>query len=319
MQPTLSPADRSRPMPASHAMARRARLACIGTCVVALLALVAGTLVSSQAPGTRPALTLPLKEDSLRFAVIGDSGTGGRQQLEIANRMVEWRAAFPFTFVLMLGDNMYGGQEPADYVAKFERPYTPLLKAGVKFYAALGNHDQRSQRLYPLFNMDGRFYYSFSPARGVRFFALDSTYPDRTQIQWLDRELSGSNDRWKICFFHHPLYSSGDRHGSNIPLREAVEPLFLKNGVSAVFSGHEHFYERLRPQKGIAYFISGAAGKLRKGNIRVGPLTAKGFDTDYSFMLIEIAGDEMHFQVISRANRTVDSGVVSRVQPPQTP
>jgi hypothetical protein len=82
--------------------------------------------------------------------------------------------------------------------------------------------------------------------------------------------------------------------------------------VNAVFAGHEHFYERIKPQKGIYYFISGAGGKLREGDIKKGsPLTAKAFDTDMSFMLIEVSGDEMHFQCISRLGATVDSGVVA--------
>jgi 3',5'-cyclic AMP phosphodiesterase CpdA len=296
--------------------------------VAALLTLVAGAQLPAgpqlpaqarpKAPPAADPLTLPLKDGSLRVAVIGDSGTGGSEQRQIAERMIEWRERFPFELVLMLGDNLYGDQEPTDFVNKFERPYKELLDAGVKFYASLGNHDERSQRMYKPFNMDGRFYYSFSPARGIRFFALDSGYPDREQLVWLEKELSGSTDRWKIAFFHHPIYSSGDRHGSNVPLRNAIEPIFLKHGVSAVFSGHEHFYERLHPQNGITYFTSGAAAKLRKGNINEGSLTAKGFDTDYSFMLLEFVEDEMHFQVVSRASKSVDSGVVRRREVPTT-
>jgi hypothetical protein len=86
--------------------------------------------------------------------------------------------------------------------------------------------------------------------------------------------------------------------------------------VDAVFAGHEHFYERIKPQKGIYYFTSGAAGKLRRGNIRRGELTAAGFDQDLSFMLIEIDGDRMHFQVIARKGETVDSGVLDRPPDP---
>jgi predicted phosphodiesterase len=134
---------------------------------------------------------------------------------------------------------------------------------------------------------------------------------DKDQQDWLKRELEGTRERWKIAFFHHPLYSSGERHGSEVDLREIVEPLFLEHGVGVVFAGHEHFYERLKPQKGIHYFTSGAASKLRAGNIRVGPLTAKGFDTDYSYMLIEIDGDQLHFQSLSRRGRLVDSGSVA--------
>src|SRR6185436_13587282 len=72
---------------------------------------------------------LPNKPDSLKFAAMGDNGTGDRAQLETAEQMVKTHAAFPFDLVIMLGDNMYGGQSPADFVKKFEQPYGPLLTA----------------------------------------------------------------------------------------------------------------------------------------------------------------------------------------------
>ena len=163
-------------------------------------------------------------------------------------------------------------------------PYKPLLDAGVKFYASLGNHDAREQRYYKLFNMDGKLYYTFkAPKQSVRFFALESTYLDPEQIAWLEKELKDSNEDWKIPFFHHPLYSSGDRHGSDTRLREVLEPLFVKYSVSVVLTGHDHFYERIKPQKGIVYFVVGSGGQLRKGNIDKGSgLTAAGNDTDQS-------------------------------------
>jgi Calcineurin-like phosphoesterase len=259
------------------------------------------------APG---ALALPLRDGSVRFAIIGDSGRGDRWQQEVADQMVAWRARFPFTFVLMLGDNIYGSERPQDFAVKFEKPYQGILARKIPFYASLGNHDDPNQRYYEPFNMSGRRFYAFEK-KGVKFFALDSNYMDKDQQDWLARELSASRERWKIAFFHHPLYSSGERHGSEVDLRAIVEPLFVKHRVSAVFAGHEHFYERLKPQNGIYYFTSGAAAKLRAGNIRVGPLTEKGFDTDFSFMLVEIDGERMHFQSLSRRGRLVDSGTIA--------
>lgn len=275
---------------------------------------------------TRPAdatpdgarMTLPLKDGSLRIAVIGDTGTGDRAQYQVAETMVRFWQQFRFELVLMLGDNIYGSENPRDYERKFEVPYKPLLDAGVKFYASLGNHDDRAQRFYKLFNMDGRTYYSFKK-HNVRFFALYSDYMDQKQLEWVESELRDSNDEWKICFFHHPLYSSGSRHGSNLPLREVLEPLFVKHGVSVVFAGHEHFYERIKPQNGIHYFTNGGGAKLREGNIRTrSPLTTAGFDEDNSFMLVEIARDELYFQAISRTGRTVDSGALRRRGVPET-
>ena len=255
-------------------------------------------------------LTLPNKTDSLHFAVIGDSGTGGSAQYEVARQMVGYRAKFPFTLVLMLGDNLYGGESVRDFQTKFEEPYKDLLANGVKFYAALGNHDNPKQRFYKPFNMNGQRYYTFKPTDRVRFFVLDSNYMDPEQLAWLERELKASNSAWKICYFHHPLYSSGRRHGSDEDLRAFLEPLLLKYGVKVVLAGHEHFYERLRPQKGIYYFISGGSAKLRRGNIERSDLTVKGFDQDNHFMLMEIDGDVLYFQTISRLGITIDTGLV---------
>src|SRR5262245_48514476 len=226
----------------------RARLA-----LAATLSLV-GIVAAAQAPK----LTLPMKDGSVRFAVIGDSGTGGSDQMRVAEQLAKAHHTYPFEFGVMMGDNMYGGEGPTDFVNKFEKPYRPLLDGGVKFYASLGNHDDPNQRFYKLFNMNGERYYTFKAPRGsVRFFALDSNYMDKAQLAWLEKELSASDSDWKIAFFHHPLYSSGEKHGSDTVLREQLEPLFLKYGVDLVLTGHEHFYERLKPQKGINYVILG--------------------------------------------------------------
>jgi hypothetical protein len=71
-------------------------------------------------------------------------------------------------------------------------------------------------------------------------------------------------------------------------------------------------YERIKPQHGITYFVSGAGGQLRKGDVRRSNLTAAQFDQDCSFMLIEVSGDDCFFQAISRTGATVDAGVVHR-------
>ena len=260
-----------------------------------------------------PVVNLPNRDGSVKFAVLGDFGTGDRTQYELGRQMASLRERFTFDFVVLVGDNLYGSERPQDFRRKFEEPYKALLDAGVKFYATLGNHDAREQRFYKLFNMNGRLYYTFSPQANVRFFMLESTYPEPEQIQWVEKELAASGSEWKIAVFHHPLYSSGDRHGSDIRLRTVLEPLFLKHNVSVVLNGHDHFYERVKPQKGIAYFVVGSGGKLREGNIDRGSgLTAAGFDTDLAFMAAEIAGNEMYFNAISRLGEVVDSGVLTR-------
>ncbi len=256
--------------------------------------------------------SFPLQANSVRLAVIGDMGTGEPPQADVANQMVKSRKLFPFEFVITLGDNLYTGSRPSDYEKDFAVPYKPLLDAGVRFYATLGNHDKTNERFYKPFNMDGANYYTYKKGR-VHFFALDSNYMDPKQTAWLETRLrDADNGDWKVCYFHHPLYSSATRHGPDKELRRALEPLFVKYGVDVVFAGHDHVYERVRPQQGIHYFTEGASGSLRQGNLAPSALTAKGFDADRSFMLVEFAGDDMYFQAVSRTGVAVDSGVIHR-------
>jgi len=267
-----------------------------------------GAKVSAAASAVK--LSLPLKEGSVRFLAIGDTGTGTEKQHQLADVMHRYRQVFPYEFVLMMGDNMYGGEKAADFKTKFEDVYRKLLDEKVPFYASLGNHDESNQRFYEHFNMKGEEYYRLQKGN-VAFYALNSNYMDKKQVKWLEEQLAKDTAEWKIAFFHHPPYSSGGKHGSSSGLREIVEPVFLKYGVNVVLAGHEHFYERIKPQKGIYYFISGAGGKLRPGDVKKGsPLTEVAYDKDMSFMLFEVAGDELHFQVITRTGETVDSGVL---------
>lgn len=272
------------------------------------------TVDAPQSVAEGPIL-LPNAIDSFKFVVLGDFGTGGPGQFELGTRMARFRDGFRYDVVVTVGDNIYGGEEtPEQFTRRFESPYEEILDAGVKFHATLGNHDAREQRFYKLFNMNGEYYYTLkAPTGSVRFFMIDSTYRTPEEMVWLEKELAGSTDDWKIAVFHHPLYSSEGRHGSDLRLRETLEPLFVAYNVSVVFTGHDHFYERIKPQLGIMYFVVGSGGQLAFGDIdRRSTLTAKGFDTDNVFLAVEIVGDRMYFNAISRAGLIIDSGVIER-------
>lgn len=259
--------------------------------------------------------------DSLvRFVAFGDMGTGDKDQLAVARQMANFYDEHPYDTVLMLGDNIYPDGDPSDLPAKFERPYAELLKRGVSFYATLGNHDVRKGRQaqinYKPFNMGGRSYYSFAKSvQGkalVEFFAIDSTNFDRDQLQWLETALASSKAHWKIAYFHHPIYSSGKTHGSNGKLRTQIEPLFVKYGIAVAFSGHDHVYERIKPQQGVQYFVCGIGGKLRSGNLdKRSSLTAFGNDEVNGFMFVEITPERMTFQAVDSAGRVFDSGEIA--------
>src|SRR5204862_6104115 len=104
---------------------------------VIALALLVGAI---GAPAAQE-LSLPNQPDSLKFAVIGDSGTGSSSQYQVAEKLVASRAKFPYEVVLMMGDNLYSGNGPKDYQKEFEEPHKALLDSGGKLYAALGTHD----------------------------------------------------------------------------------------------------------------------------------------------------------------------------------
>ena len=249
----------------------------------------------------------------LKFAVIGDNGTGDQAEHDVGRQMAAARTTFPFEFVIMLGDNLYGSQKLAE---KFEQPFAALISSGIQFYAALGNHDDPNNRSYRGWNMGGERYYTYVK-RNVRFFVLDTDVMDPKQVAWLQASLKSAQEPWKICYFHHPLYSNGRTHGSSVELRVVLEPLLIANNVNVVFSAHDHVYERIKPQNGITYFVEGSGGRLRKGDVKPSATTAAYFDQDQTFMLVEIAGETMTFQALSRTGRVVDSGVIAR-QPAST-
>jgi len=255
---------------------------------------------------------MPNATGSLKFAVLGDFGTGEPEQYQMAEQMARVYKSFKFTLMILVGDNLYGSERPQDFRVKFEIPYKPLIDGGVEVKASLGNHDAREQRSYKPFNMDGKLFYSFKgSAQSVRFFVLESTYPTPEQVVWFEKELKSSNEDWKIVYFHHPLYSSAGRHGSDLQLRDKIEPLLVAYNVTVVFNGHDHVYERIKPQKGVTYFVTGSGGKLSPGDLDTrDPIMASGFDREQAFLIAEINGDHLTFNAISRSGKVIDSGTI---------
>ncbi len=263
--------------------------------------------------GLSPAVS-QTRAESVRFIAFGDAGRGDRAQYDLARIMAAHHWEQMYDMALLLGDNIYPDGEFEDMPAKFEGPYAELLRRGVSFQAVLGNHDVRKGREWqvkcPNFNMGGRAYYSFTRGAGlVEFFALDSNYFDRWQRRWLEGALAASRAKWKVAFFHHPIYSSADRHGSDHGLRAELEPLLIRYGVAAAFSGHDHTYERTRPLQGVQYFVSGAGSKPRRGDLdRRTSIFASGHDETSSFMSVEITPERFSFRTIDATGHVVDSG-----------
>lgn len=292
-------------------MDKRSNLLSRREAIVSLATVTAGTLIKPSSVFGFGGTT-----DKLRFAVIGDWGDGSDDQATLGKQMLSVYKKSSFDFVLASGDNIYPNGAARHFVRKFEEPFSGLLKNRVKFHTVFGNHDveegRQDQRQYPLFNMEGQHYYTLRRGNGLAdIFMLDSTDYDLAQAGWFDNALRTSTARWKIVVMHHPLYSSGKKHGPSLKLRRKIEPLLIQHKVNVVFAGHDHIYERVKPQYGVQHFVTGAGGKLRRGDMdKKSTITAAGYDKDNHFMLIELDDKEISFKAITETGELIDGGAI---------
>jgi 3',5'-cyclic AMP phosphodiesterase CpdA len=282
-------------------------------------------------PGTPPDLELEAEAwettgDFVRFAVVGDTGTGGRNEMAVAGEMAETYRGSPYGLVIHVGDISYYGSVADRWHDVFVEPFRPLLEAGVRFEVAVGNHELEEEpsaeadaeivAVLERIGAIGRYYVaSHGP---VDFFIIDSSTPQingvdaRAQLKWLDRALTESTARWKVAVLHHPPYASGPKRGSNLHVREALEPLFIEHGVDLVLTGHDHFYERSKPQHGITYVVSGAGAKLSPTG--TGESTAVAA-RELQFMLIEVDGGTLHARSMGVDGQTIDEFSIVKEHP----
>ncbi len=252
----------------------------------------------------------PESLNEVTFAVIGDAGTGGRNQFRIASEMAQTYQRQPFSLLLTTGDNVYSGDVADRAREVIDRPYGPLFDAGVEFRPTLGNHDDNDDDELPstlaALRMPNRYYHF---TRGpVDFFAVDSNEIDSDQVRWLADRLTCSENRWQVVYLHHPLYSSGT-HGSDFKLRGALESTLVTGGADIVFTGHDHDYERTLPQQGVTYVVTGGGG----AHIR--PVGSSDFtavsEADLHFMLVRVAGDTMRVTALGDDGERLDDFVLS--------
>jgi tartrate-resistant acid phosphatase type 5 len=243
----------------------------------------------------------------------------------------------PVRFILSLGDNIYGdisgflggaghtGASDRDWTTKFFAPYEPLI-ARVPFYPTLGNHDgNETERRGDLPAILDNFafpqskpgrYYKFEYADFAEFFALDSTknsergsstpayLEDSAQFHWMQSEFAKPHPMWVIPYFHHPLFTAGPLHASSLSELAHWVKLFSDAGVKVVFNGHEHNFqwsEANQQTSGINFFVSGAGGELRAGNVRgkMSQSNIRAWAPENHFLVVEIDGKTMKVTPLS--------------------
>ncbi len=270
----------------------------------------------SQLPTRNSAADLqwPQGEPSLRFVAVADTGMGNPGQYAVADAMAQYRQQYPFSLVILAGDNIYTNGEIEKVAAVFERPYRELLEQGVTFRACLGNHDIRTangaqQLAYPGFNMPAR-YYSFQHGP-VQFFALDTNGNTdwERQLQWLDRELAASAATWKVVFGHHQLYSSG-LYGNDRQRIARLTPHLRQHRVPLYINGHDHHYERSQAIAGTTYAICGGGASPRPvGRAAWSAYTASRL----SFAVFEVYDDQIVMSGIGTDAQPFDRGAIALV------
>jgi 3',5'-cyclic AMP phosphodiesterase CpdA len=265
------------------------------------------------------AVAIPKSKLLFRFAAIADTGSSTKNQYAVGRAMTRYHEQNPFNTVIMVGDNIYNNGEISKIKEAFEIPYADLLKRGVKFYAALGNHDVRTdngdrQVEYSQFNMQGQHYYTHTHG-DVKFFVLETSSlvdPAATtraaQLAWLDRELGASKAKWNIVYGHHNIYSAGVYKVDAIMKRD-VAPILKKHKVKLWINGHDHNYQRSKPIDGTTYLVCGGGGAT------LYPVQAQSWtafaQSIHSFGIVEVYQDQILLTGIDSKGEIIDRGLVN--------
>jgi acid phosphatase type 7 len=270
-------------------------------------AIVDGNVSLSERIGFRTA-PAPDSTEPVRFLAFGDSGGGGSDQRALAEQMY----GYPYDLIVHTGDIAYDSGTIGEFEDTVFKMYSPLFRH-VPFFPSAGNHEYKTMQGAPfraVFSLPGggERWYSYDWGR-VHFVALDTEADYQTQAKWLDADLAATARPWKIVYFHKPPYSSGE-HGSDTSLRKALEPIFQKHHVQLVLAGHDHNYERMHPQKGIQYVVTGGGGV---GTRPVGTSSFTAFSEDViHFVYADVRPDELILHAVDANGLEFDSVIVPR-------
>lgn len=270
---------------------------------------LAGELPLSEPTGFRTAPD-PASTETIRFLAFGDSGGGGSDQLALRDQMF----GVPFDFMIHTGDIAYDNGTIGQFEDNVFGVYAELLE-NLALFPAAGNHDYQTlqgapfRQVFSLPGDGGEQWYSYDYGR-IHFAALDTEADYATQATWLDADLAATDRPWKIVYMHRPPYSSGD-HGSDLALRGLLAPVFEARGVQLVLAGHDHDYERMIPQHGVAYVVTGGGGR---GTRDVGSSSFTAFaEAVIHFVVVEVGVDQLILHAIDGTGVEFDSLVVPRI------
>lgn len=248
--------------------------------------------------------------EPVRFLAFGDSGGGGADQYALLDQMY----TVPFDLMIHTGDIAYDNGTIAEFENNVFGVYAELFRS-IPFFPAPGNHEYNStanaapfRSVFSLPGGSGETWYAYDWGQ-VHFASLDTEADYATQIAWLDRDLAASDKPWKIVYLHRPPYSSGE-HGSDTGLQTKLAPVLKKHHVQLVLAGHDHDYERMIPQDGVAYVVTGGGGKGTRP-VGVSDFTAYATETIH-FVYGEVTSTELTLHAIDATGKEFDSVVIAK-------
>ncbi len=272
---------------------------------------------------------------SVSLAFLGDVGTGKRPQFRIgAQTALEWERD-PFDAIVLLGDNLYGDGQWEDILRDdFLEPFDPIIRLGIPFITALGNHDVRSGKREgemndPLFGMGGRSYYSQTFGdEYLTIFVTDSDFMPHQpeQVLWLRNELAWNQSVWKILVSHHPLSATPSEEDPRDPYREVLpiwSVVLEDQRVDLIASGHNHMYERrkaVEARSNVDAFtmqiIGGNSGELwdEPGLPATDPDSFYMQSIVRSFVRIDFDGREARGRTITEYGQIIDEWTMETVE-----
>ncbi len=265
-------------------------------------------------------------DDAWSFTVIGDTQRNPRVTGKVAKLMWERRPHF----VLHCGDVVDDGASKAQWTGDLFKPCSELF-GRVPVFPCIGNHEKNHPHYYKYFSLPKpEYYYSYQYGNAA-FFSLDTNglrtadlQPGGVQYEWLDKALAASDAKWKICYHHHPVFSSdSDDYGNtwkgkstdgDVRLK-SLQALYEKHNVDVVFNGHIHLYERSWPirggkvdqKNGVVHITSGGGGG---GLEDFGP-TPTFFKaecrSDYHFCYVTVHRGTFHLKAFDQEGRLFDA------------
>lgn len=241
--------------------ARPAALAAAAA-LAAVLAGCGGADAETAAPSPTVAATTaaqppaPAPGPAVRFAVKGDWGWGGQRQAAVTRRMCAEQRRAPYAFVLTTGDNFYRPDGTAT-AENFTRPEACLIRSGVRWRPAWGNHDLGGDGTATALG-ERRRWYTFASGP-LRVVVLDANDPGNAdQARFLRRTLAAARQPVRVVAFHQPAYTLG-LHAPGETQQRLWGPVFRRHGVALVLQGHNHAYERFEVG-GVTYITTGGGG-----------------------------------------------------------